>query len=224
MKNITLIFLISINISSIFSQNGPLIGKGKILHKEFNNKNFDKISFEDFDGKIEVEIGKAFEITVDIDENLAPMLSVKQNIDENLLRICLEYNKNGRLYLEDTHIKIKISLPEASLIMHRGNTYLHISGIKSRYFRLENTGNGDVNMVGSVDELELKKTGNGNIKASNLVTKIAKVRSFGNGNVLVNSQISLYATGAGNGSVMQFGPGKIEPLSGIAGNGDVRKM
>ncbi len=224
MKNTILIFLLISNILSAYSQNGPLVGIGKIIHKEYHNKDFDKISFEDFDGKIEVEIGKAFAITVDIDENLAPMLFISQKANDNLLRIGLENNKNGRLYLEDTHIKIKVSLPEASVIMHRGNTNLNISGIIGRYFKLENNGNGDVNMVGNIDELEIKKTGNGNIKASTLVTKIAKVRNFGNGNVLVNSQISLYATGMGNGSVMQFGPGKIEPLSGIVGNGNVRKM
>ena len=72
--------------------------------------------------------------------------------------------------------------------------------------------------------LTLKKTGNGNIKSQKLLCKTAKVRNLGNGNVLINSQISLFANGAGNGSVMQFGPGKIDPLSGIIGNGDVRKM
>ena len=42
--------------------------------------------------------------------------------------------------------------------------------------------------------------------------------------MLVNSQISLVAHGTGNNSVMQFGQGKIDPMSGIIGNGEVRKM
>jgi hypothetical protein len=89
---------------------------------------------------------------------------------------------------------------------------------------LEHSGNGDVRLAGIVDELDIKKTGNGTINAQKLITKTAKVRNLGNGNVLINSQISLFANGAGNGSVMQFGPGKIDPLSGIIGNGDVRKI
>jgi hypothetical protein len=42
--------------------------------------------------------------------------------------------------------------------------------------------------------------------------------------VLVNSQISLTAHGTGNNSVIQFGQGKIDPMSGIIGNGEVKKM
>jgi Putative auto-transporter adhesin, head GIN domain len=224
MKNIIIVIILFINISTIFAQKGPLVGNGKILHREFTNTDFDKISFEDFDGIIEVEIGKTFSISVDIDENIEPLLFVKQDKEENLLMIGLENNKNGRLYLENTHIKIKVTLPEASVISHRGNTNLYVTGVYGRYFRLEHTGNGDVKLTGNIDELDIKKTGNGNIKSQKLICKIAKVRNIGNGNVLINSQISLFANGAGNGSVMQFGQGKIEPMSGILGNGDVRKM
>lgn len=224
MKNTILITLLTFLNVSVYSQKSPLIGKGKIIHREFTNIDFDKISFEDFDGIIEVEIGKTFSISVNIDENIEPLLFVKQDKEENLLRIGLENNKNGRLYLEDTHIKIKVTMPEASVIIHRGNTNLFVSGIFGRYFRFEHTGNGDVQLAGNIDELDIKKTGNGNIKSQKLLCKTAKVRNLGNGNVLINSQISLFANGAGNGSVMQFGPGKIDPLSGIIGNGDVRKI
>jgi Putative auto-transporter adhesin, head GIN domain len=187
-------------------------------------KGFDKVSFEDFDGNIEVEIGKPFSIKVDIDENLEPRLEVKKEEAENQLTIRLAGNLNGKLYLEDTHIKIKVTMPEASVIQHRGNTNVSITGILGRYFRLENDGNGDVSLQGNIDELDIKKNGNGEVRAKNLVSKMAKVKSYGNGNVAVNAQISLSANGAGNCSVMQFGQGKIDPMSGIIGNGEVRKM
>lgn len=225
MKKLLLIIAIfSVFCTTTFAQKGPLKGTGKIISKTFDFKDFDKVSFEDFDGKIEVEIGKPFSIKVDIDENLEPRLEVKKDNAENQLTIRLAGNYNGKLYLENTRIKIKVTMPEASVIQHRGNTNVHISGILGRYFRLENDGNGDVSLQGAVDELDIKKSGNGEVRAKNLVSKMAKVKSYGNGNVAVNSQISLSASGTGNCSVMQFGQGKIDPMSGIIGNGEVRKM
>lgn len=223
-KLILVIILLNVFCTATYAQKGPLRGTGKIISRNFDIKGFDKISFEDFDGRIEVEIGKPFSIKVDIDENLEPRLEVKKQDSEGQLVIRLVGNYNGKLYLEDTHIKIRVTLPEASVIQHRGNTNLNITGILGRYFRLENDGNGDVSLQGAVDELDIKKSGNGEVRAKNLVSKIAKVKSYGNGNVAVNAQISLSANGAGNCSVMQFGTGKIEAMSGIIGNGEVRKM
>ena len=217
-----LVFNIFYNIS--LAQKGPLRGTGKLISRTFDFKDFDKVSFEDFDGKIEVEIGKPFSIKVDIDENLESRLEVKKDNNEGLLTIRLAGNYSGKLYLEDTHIKIKVTMPEASLIQHRGNTNVHITGVLGRYFRLDNDGNGNVLLLGSIDELDIKKNGNGNVNSQKLIAKTAKVKSYGNGNVSVNSQISLVAHGTGNNSVIQFGQGKIDPMSGIIGNGEVRKM
>lgn len=203
--------------------NAQLFGTGKIITREFNYKDFDKVSIEDFDGHIEIEVGKPFSVKIEIDENLEPRLKVNKDNSENQLNIILEGNKNGRLYLEKTRIKIKISMPEAAVISHRGNTNVNVHGIMGRYFRLETSGNGDVFLSGSIDELDIKKSGNGRVKAEKLTCKIAKVKSYGNGNVTVNSQISLKANGTGNCSIIQTGPGKIDPMSGVIGNGDVRK-
>ena len=216
--------LILAAIFSFLSSKAQLFGSGKVIIHEFKFKDFDKVNIQDFDGQIEIEVGKPFAIKVEIDENLEPRLRVNQETNENQLNIYLEGNKNGKLYLEKTRIKIKVSMPEASVISHRGNTNMKISGIIGRYFRLEHMGNGNVNLEGTIDELDIKKAGNGDIKASKLVAKTAKVKSNGNGNVTVNAQISLLGHGAGNGSIMQTGPGKIDPMSGVIGNGDVRKI
>ncbi len=223
-KIILIIALFNLFCTAVFAQKGPLKGTGKLISRTFDFKDFDKVSFEDFDGNIEVEIGKSFSLKVDIDENLEPRLEVKKDDSENQLTIRLAGNYNGKLYLENTRIKIKVTMPEASVIQHRGNTNVHITGIIGRYFRLENDGNGNVSLQGAVDELDIKKSGNGEVRAKNLVSKMAKVKSYGNGNVAVNAQISLSASGTGNCSVMQFGQGKIDSMSGIIGNGEVRKM
>ena len=204
------------------AQRGPLRGTGKVITKTISVRDFDKLNFEDLDGNIEVEIGKPFSVKIDIDENLEPLLYTSIEEKEYELTIGLKGNKNNKLYVEDTRIKVKITMPEASVIRHRGNNSLSVTGIIGRYFRLENEGNGTAILQGMIDDLDIKK--NGKVKAQKLVAKMAKVKSYGNGNVQVNTQISLTAHGSGNNSVMQFGPGKIDPISGIMGNGEVRKM
>lgn len=203
------------------AQRGPLRGTGKLISKTFDFRNFDKVHLEDLDGKIEIEIGKTFSVKIDIDENLEPLLHVSKEEKEDELMISLKGNTNNKLYVEDTRIKVKVTMPEASVIRHRGNSTLHITGIVGRYFRLENNGNGDASLQGTIDDLDIKKDGNGDVNAKTLVAKKAKVKCYGNGNVDVHAQISLTAHGSGNGNVVQFGPGKIEPISGITGNGEV---
>jgi hypothetical protein len=225
MKNVSMsIVLILVALSAVFSQKGPLKGSGQVVKRSFNNTNFDKLSINDFDGKIEVSVGKAWAIEVSIDDNLANKLEVNQDKNEGILQLSLKDNKNGRLYLEDTNISIKISMPEVSVISHRGNTSLMVTGIEGRYFRLENSGNGNANLQGTVNDLDLTKTGNGTINATKLLAKMAKVKSTGNGSVKVNTSLKLQANGSGNGSVIQYGAGEIDTLSGIVGNGSVRRM
>lgn len=225
MKKLLMIVAILSTVSCYTqAQRGPLRGTGKLITKMFDFRDFDKLDLEDLDGKIEVEIGKPFSVKVEIDENLEPLLEVKKENQERVLSIGLRGNQNNKMYIENTRIKVKVTLPEASVIQHRGNSNLHVMGIVGRYFRLENSGNGSVTLQGNIDELDIKKNGNGEVKAQGLVAKTAKVKSYGNGNVRVNTQISLTAHGSGNNSVMQFGPGKIDPISGIMGNGEVRKM
>ncbi|AEI49862.1 GIN domain-containing protein [Runella slithyformis] len=222
MKKIVLVIVLFSLIGLMAqAQREPLRGTGKLVSKTFDFRDFDKVHLEDLDGKIDIEIGKTFSVKIDIDENLELLLYVTKEEKEGVLTIGLKGNTNNKLYVEDTRIKVKVTMPEASVIRHRGNSALHITGIIGRYFRLENNGNGDAGLQGSIDELDIKKNGNGDVNAKNLIAKKAKVKCYGNGNVDVNAQISLTAHGSGNGNVVQFGPGKIEPMSGITGNGEV---
>jgi hypothetical protein len=210
-------------VFSSTAQKRPLVGSGTVVSRSYELSNFENISFEDFDGTIEVEVGKPCSIRIEIDDNLAPRLQVSVEKADQLLTIALKDNYNGRLYLENTNIKIKVALPSVTSISHRGNTEISIKGIKARYFRYENIGNGSAVLQGEVENLDIKKTGNGEVRCGDLISKVSKVKSYGNGNVIINSLISLSAVGAGNCSVIQTGAGTIDPLSGIIGNGKVRR-
>jgi Putative auto-transporter adhesin, head GIN domain len=223
MKNTGKYCLLLFLLICVLQVNAQLKGEGKIITREFDFKDFDELIIEDFDGIVEIEIGKAFAIKVEIDENLEPRLRVNKN-GSNQLKLYLDGNTNGKLYLEDVNIKIKISMPSASFIRHRGNTNVSINGVKGHHFKLEQSGNGDVEIEGEVNELDIDKKGNGDVNARKLITKTAKIKTHGNGDITVFAQISLTAIGQGNGDVYQAGPGEIENISGISGNGSVKKI
>lgn len=217
MKNV---FLTIVLILTSFA-NAQLKGSGKTVTKSYAYKNFDKISFQDLDGKIEVEIGKPWSITVTIDDNLESLLSFSENVSDKELRIQFKGNKNNQMYVEDTNLRIRITMPAASLIKNLGNSDLLVKNIMGRYFKLENTGNGDTKISGMVDVLDIAKTGNGDVNAENLVTTSADLKSIGNGNLTVNVSQKLTAKLIGNGDISNNGKAKFDSNSKKSGNGDL---
>ena len=205
-------------ILASFLSSAQLKGSGKTITKTYNYSNFDKINFEDLDGKIEVEIGTTWSILVTIDDNLFPLLAFKDNQPEHELTLYFKRNGNNKMYIEDTNIKIKVTLPEASVICHTGNSSLHIKNVLGRYFRIENRGNAMTTISGTVDVLDVKNTGNGNTFAEKLMVKKATIKCSGNGNVKVNANEVITAKASGNGSVMNFGKALFDGSSSSTGN------
>jgi hypothetical protein len=197
----------------------PLKGSGKVVTQSFAFNNFDKVALQDIAGKVEVTIGKAFAIKVEIDDNLLTLLEVSEK--DGKLTVKLANNKNNRLYIEDTRIRVHISMPEASVIENDANSDLLVRGIVGRYFRLENYGNGDAIINGTIDELEVTKGGNGNVNASGLSAKVAKVKASGNGDVTVNANQQFWVSGNGNGNVTNTGTARPDAGSRLRGNGEI---
>ncbi|WP_310558224.1 GIN domain-containing protein [Flavobacterium sp.] len=215
-----LIIAIVLTLTSIFA-NAQLKGSGKTIIKNYYYKNFDKVSFENLDGKIEVEIGKPWSISVTIDDNLENLLTFTENPLEKELQVQFKGNKNNQMYVENTNFKIKITMPEASMISNTGNSDLVVKNIFGRYFRLENTGNGDSKISGTIDSLNINKTGNGDVNAENLVAKKATLKSTGNGNLIINVSEELSAKLTGNGDIINKGKAKFDSNSKKSGNGDL---
>ena len=201
-----------------------LKGSGKTISKTYDYNNFDKVYFEDIDGKIEVEIGKAWSISVVIDDNLEGFLEVTKNATENELKVVFKNNENNRKYVENTNVKIKITMPEASVIKNSGNSNIKVSGVVGRYFRIEIAGNGDAICSGTVDQLDIEKTGNGDVIAKGIEAKNAKIKSSGNGDVLVNVAENLTAKNNGNGDVKNFGKAAFDSSSKSVGNGELLRL
>lgn len=202
-----------------FAQNKPLKGSGKTVTQTFAFNKFDKIDFNDLDGKIEIEVGKPFSISVTIDDNLQPLLSVTEN--DEVLKLSLKGNRNNRMYIEKTSIVIKISMPVISVLLHKGNTALNITGIAGRNLRIENFGNGNIVAKGSIDELEIICRSNGTVRAEALSAKKIHARVSGNGNVYINTDNTFAGKVSGNGNIINKGTGKEDAGSSSSGNGKI---
>ncbi|MBC5862164.1 GIN domain-containing protein [Flavobacterium turcicum] len=215
-----LILAITLILTSTFAH-AQLQGSGKTITKNYNYKNFDKLSFEDLDGTIEVEIGKTWSIAITIDDNLERLLTFLENVSGKELKIQFKGNQNNKMYVEDTNLKIKITMPEASVIKNVGNSNLTVKNVLGRYFRLENTGNGESKISGTIDDLDIVKVGNGDVNAENLVAKKADLKSTGNGNITANVIEKLTAKLTGNGDVINKGKAQFDSNSKKSGNGDL---
>ncbi|HBS53034.1 MAG TPA: hypothetical protein DD806_03425 [Flavobacterium sp.] len=199
--------------------NSQIKGSGKTTTKTYDYKNFDKVYFEDLDGNIEVEIGKTWSVTVTIDDNLESLLQFKENTSEHELKIQFKGNRKNRMYIENTNTIIKITLPEASVIKNSGNSDINVNNIIGRYFRLENTGNGNAILSGKTDQLDIEKIGNGDVVSEALLAKKAKVKNIGNGNVVVNVSEEVSGKLFGNGDIINKGQAKFGSNSTKIGNG-----
>lgn len=195
-------------------------GSGKTVSKIFDYRDFDKIAFNDLNGKIVVTIGKPWSIAVTIDDNLTDLLDVKLNPKEHQLDMSLKGNKNNKLYIENTHIKIKITMPEVSVISQDGNSNIEVNNINGRYFKMINRSNGDARLQGIIDILDIQHSGNGNIDAQNLTAKKADISSNGNGDVSVNATQEIAAHGSGNGDIINVGDAEFK-TSVKTGNGNL---
>ena len=106
------------------------------------------------------------------------------------------------MYIEDTNIKIVITMPYLMEVSNNGNSGLMVTNINSKNFKITNPENGSTILSGIVDNLEVIDKGNGNLNAEKLVTKKAKIICRGNGNVRVNVTGEIVQTRTGNGNII----------------------
>jgi hypothetical protein len=198
-------------------------GSGTIVSKSYGYKDFDKVSLTDLNGSIAIEIGKAWSVNCSIDDNLQKLLQVDFDQTEHRLKISFKDNPDNKLYIENTHINIKITMPEISVLTHSGNSEVKLSNVTGSYLKIENSSNGNVTASGKIDSLDIVHSGNGDVNAQRLSCKKAMVESSGNGDVLISTDENLQANGSGNGHIINTGRAAFSKTSFKDGNGKLIK-
>jgi hypothetical protein len=216
----TFILVTSLLLASLLSF-AQLKGSGKTISKNYSFENFDKIYFDDLDGKIEIEVGKPFGISVVIDDNLENILSIEENTPDKVLQVKFLNNKNNWRYIENTNIKIKITLPKIIEIKNNGNSKVSINNIIGKFLKIENSSNGDLDINGEIESLAIKNQSNGTLNAKKLIAKNAEIKCKGNGSITVNVSENITAKVSGNGSVKNIGKAKFDCNSTKTGNGSL---
>lgn len=216
-KIIICCFGLLLGCTTCFAQREPLRGSGNIITQVLNDTGFSAIDLQDLDGQIIIAAGEAYGLRIAIDDNLQPLLQVTNRGGK--LHLSLKGNRNNRMYIEDTHIQIYISLPHLDALVHNGNSSVRASGIDATYLEIKNGGNGTIQLKGRVADLVVNNRSNGNVYADSLLAQRAAVHCRGNGNVKINVADHLVAKASGNGSIVNRGAASFDRGSASSGNG-----
>ncbi len=202
------------------AQRGPVNGSGKIIKRTFDFNDFTRLAITDIAGKVTVEVGQPYAIVVEIDDNLEPLLEVAQR--NGGLSIRFKSNESNRQYIENTNVRIKISVPKLASVLQSGNNSLDVLGLMGAEFEADCRGNGKVSLAGKVGNLTLRCSGNGTVNGQALVAEDVKIVKSGNGSVITNTDQQFYVNGSGNGDVINKGKGTSDQSSVMTGNGKIK--
>lgn len=205
-----LIFIFTLLSSSVKCQTNPFTGSEKIKLQKYDYSNFDKISILDLDGITEIEVGKPFSVQTSIKDKYSQILEVKQNGRE--LVVVFRYTKDNNKYIKAPNIKVKISCPSLDSLYKRGNSEILVLMSSQKSVCVTNEGNGSATLKGFVERLSLKNDGNGELNARYLSADSVFVKSFGNGDIIVNAKNGLRAERNGNGQIKQTGNAKMNEI------------
>lgn len=174
--------------------------------KSYDFKEFDKVQIQNINGDVEIEIGKSYSITVSGKENAQQQVHVTKSEDK--LLVCL-VDKFLNDWKNREVVKIKIVMPDISNLFNYSNADVSIQKFAGRYIRIENKGNGNVMVSGSVVErIDLNNNGNGNLEARDIISKGVNIFKAGNGDVSIRTDTNFYVEMNGNGDIVNYGQGK----------------
>ena len=174
--------------------------------KIYDFKDFDKVQIENINGEVEIEIGKSYSITVSGKDNAQEQVQLTKSEDKLLVNLVSKYVTDWK---SRKLVKVKIIMPEISKLFNFSNADVNVQKFIGRYFGIENKGNGNILVVGSViDHIEIKNNGNGNLETKNIISKKVDISKSGNGDVNIKTDSNFNVEMAGNGDIVNYGKGK----------------
>ena len=209
-KLIVSLALLFTTFSLVFAQREmrPLTGNGTTKTLQYDIKAFENLEVLWLDGKIDVEFGAPkSDISIVTDENIFYLLKIEntESLPRTLggaLKLEIANNFKNRLWLEDDKTTIKIrTTAQPRQITYKANANATIKGINTTFLSIDKDENGNLTLMGKVQELNIHKKDNGALEAKNLEANITNINSSGNGMVSINSKSVQKQIVKGNGGL-----------------------
>lgn len=207
-------------ISTIFFLGLSIISKAQTSYSNYNGKKWEQINgngtlvklnpvittfttldISHMNARVIVEAGATeYSLNVSIDENLKEFFRYAQEGTTLKLSFDLSGGKYDR-WLSDNNTVITIKVPALEFLNNNGNTNIELKQLNQKTFKLISSGNPDITISGTVNELQLQTKGNSDINAGALITTSTTLSSSGNAEIVLNTKELVQTNMNGNNEV-----------------------
>ncbi len=139
MKNITFALVVFVFVLSACGVTPPLVtGSGKMVTQIFDVQDFDQIRLST-SGVLYIEQGDEFNLTIETDDNILPLLSVE--VEQGVLTIRTE---PATTILQRETLIYRVTLPELSALDLSGSAEICVENFEAQSLNVNVRGSGDV--------------------------------------------------------------------------------
>ncbi len=205
---IPLLSLVSIgSAQSTYSQyNGKkweqLSGNGKLVQLNPAIEAFTTVEINHMNARIVIEAGqKDYSLNVSIDDNLKDFFRYKLEGKTLQLSFDLTGGKYPR-WLSTNNTVVTIKVPMLDCLRNSGNAKIELKNVNQKTLSLISSGNPDIFLSGTLDELRLQNTGNSVIDAGTLAAQKILLSASGNSKIVVHARELVKEKVSGNTAVV----------------------
>ncbi len=207
----TLIILNILVISGLVFFTPGIQGSGVLVTKTFDIDRFDHVTLEVV-GTARITTEKSPFVEITADDNVFPAIKVDVDSGNLIIRATDEIHPSVML--------LTIHTPYLAGIELAGDPTVEVPDLAGGTFTIGIRGHGTADVSGEVDRLDVKITGNGFVRAKDLVANEAEVNIEGAGDVEVHTMMRLAVNCTGSGKVRYSGDpqldsqcdGSVEPM------------
>ncbi|WP_158563207.1 head GIN domain-containing protein [Chitinophaga silvatica] len=231
---ISLALLALVNLTSCDIAQNRVKGSGNVVKEQRQISSFHQLKVL---GSMDVELtqGTSTSAAVEADDNILPLIELKEEGDQLVVRIKKGYNvsnsKRMVVYLTTNEIEAASMAGSGDLkIINKFNSDREVKfglsgsgnitgAINAPAVRASIAGSGDITLNGETKDLSVSIAGSGNYHGYELMAENATVKIAGSGDVDLFASVKLDAKIAGSGNVNYKGTPQIS--THIAGSGTV---
>lgn len=193
---VILFFLPSLACGTYSTPTNHVRGSGKIVTQTVDVKNFDSVSLEG-SGDVYIEQGDTESLTVEVDDNILPLLENTVRGHELVLGM-----KPNRSIDPSKPIVYHLTVKDLTNINLKGSGNFFISPVRSTDMSVGLFGSGNVRIKGlDADSLSLDLFGSGNITIEEIAGKSVNVDMKGSGDIKLDGTLdaqTISVSGSGN--------------------------